>query len=236
MRRADRLFQIIQLLRVRTTVTAAELAEELGVSVRTIYRDIRDLMASGVAIEGEAGVGYTLRLGYDLPPLMFTEGEIEALVAGARIIEAWGDGDLARQARSVLSKAESVLPDKLSERLRGVDIYAPSFHVPAAVTANIEALRRAVTERRKIRFGYENAAGDTSERTARPLALTFWGNAWSVACWCELREDFRNFRTDRMDDLVVLDEAIPDEPGRDLETFTRRVWAEDDRSEEGRRS
>jgi predicted DNA-binding transcriptional regulator YafY len=228
LRRADRLFQIIQLLRVRTTLTAAELADELEVSVRTIYRDVRDLMASGVAIDGEAGVGYMLRQGFDLPPLMFTADEIEALVAGARMVEAWGDEGLARHARSVLAKAESVLPEHLRERLRSVDIYAPAFHVPEELTANMESLRGAVAARRKIRFAYENEQGVASERTARPLALSFWGRSWTVACWCELRQDFRNFRTDRMSRLIVLEDAIPDEEGRDLETFLQRVWAEDD--------
>ncbi|MGD8328380.1 MAG: YafY family protein [Acidobacteriota bacterium] len=228
MRRADRLFQIIQLLRVRDTMTGAELADELEVSVRTIYRDIRDLMANGVAIDGEAGVGYMLRQGFDLPPLMFTGDEIEALVAGARMVEAWGDDDLARQARSVLSKAESVLPENLRERLRGVDIYAPSFHVPETLTENMGPLRRAIATRRKIRFAYENQRGDTSERTARPLGLTFWGSTWTAACWCELREDFRNFRTDRMRELIVLEDPIPDEPGRDLAAFLRQVEAEGD--------
>lgn len=226
MRRADRLFQIIQLLRVRSTLTAAQLADELEVSVRTIYRDIRDLMASGVTIDGEAGVGYMLRQGFDLPPLMFTDDEVEALVAGARMVEAWGDDKLARHARSVLSKTESVLPEPLRERLRGVDIYAPSFHVPQALTENMEALRRAIATRHKIQFGYENEGGDATVRTARPLALSFWGKSWTVTCWCELRQDFRNFRTDRMHRLEVLDEPIPDEEGRDLETFLLRVGAD----------
>jgi len=207
-------------------MTAAELAEELEVSVRTIYRDIRDLAASGVAIDGEAGVGYVLRQGFDLPPLMFTEDEIEALVAGARMVEAWGDGSLARHARSVLSKAETALPEHLRERLRGVDIYAPSFHVPPELTDNMESLRRAVANRRKIHFDYRSEAGVTSRRTARPLALSFWGKTWTVACWCELREDFRSFRTDRIGDLVLLEDRIPDEAGRNLEAFLERVGAE----------
>lgn len=223
MRRADRLFQIIQLLRARQSLTATQIARELEVSDRTIYRDVRDLISSGVPIEGEAGVGYVLPQGFDLPPLMFTEGEIEALVVGARMVETWGDPDLARQARSVLSKAESVVPEALRERLRSVDIYVPSYHVPDELKANMEPLRRAIATRHKLRFGYTNLAGVDSERTVRPLGLYFWGTAWTAVCWCELRGDFRNFRPDRMREVAVLDDPIPEEEGRDLATFLQRM-------------
>lgn len=223
MRRADRLFQIIQLLRARQSITAAQIAAELEVSERTIYRDISDLITNGVPITGEAGVGYVLAQGFDLPPLMFTAAEIEALVVGARMVEAWGDPDLARQARSVLDKAEAVVPTALRARLRAVDIYAPSFHVPADLTANMEPLRRAIATRHKLRFDYEDSQGTQSERTVRPLGLYFWGTAWTAVCWCELRRDFRNFRPDRMTELTVLDDLIPEEPGRDLATFLERM-------------
>lgn len=223
MRRADRLFQIIQLLRATATTTAAELAAELEVSDRTIYRDIQDLMASGVPIEGEAGVGYQLPAGFDLPPLMFSEGELEALVAGVRMVEAASSGVLARHARSVLAKVEGVLPDPLRERLNAVSLYAPDFHLPENLTQYMEPLRSAIATRLKIRFAYTLSDATASERKARPLGLFYWGKSWTVTCWCELREDFRNFRTDRMSDLAVLDEAIPDEEGRDLATFLRMV-------------
>ncbi len=225
MRRADRLFQIIQLLRVRGTVTAANLADELEVSERTIYRDIQDLMASGVPIEGEAGVGYALPREFDLPPLMFTDQEIEALVVGARMVEAWGDQALAQQARNVLVKAESVLPEQLRERLRSVDIYVPDYHISQSLTENMAPLRKAISRRRKIRFGYTNLESVTTERTVRPLGLYFWGTAWTVVGWCELRQSFRNFRPDRMRDLQVTDDPIPEEKGRDLETFLQRIIA-----------
>lgn len=137
MRRADRLFQIIQLLRRRHVVTAAYLARELEVSERTVYRDVRDLISSGVPIEGEAGVGYMLRKGFDLPPLMFTDTEIEAMVLGARVVSSWGDAALARAARDALARVESVLPDRLRSRLQDTRLYAPGFHLPANVVASI---------------------------------------------------------------------------------------------------
>ena len=144
MRRADRLFQIIQILRVQRTVTAAYLASELEVSERTVYRDIADLIGCGVPIDGEAGVGYALRSGFDLPPLMFTEAEIEALAVGARMVEAWSDPALARDARSALAKAETAMPDKLRQRLRSVDVYVPNFHMPESLTRNLQPLREAI--------------------------------------------------------------------------------------------
>lgn len=223
MRRADRLFQIIQILRGGRVVTAATLAAELEVSERTIYRDVRDLIGSGVPVEGEAGVGYMLSHGFELPPLMFTPEEIETLVLGARMVESWAGPAFARRARSVLAKAESALPEELRDRLREVDLYAPGFHVKAELTRNLDPIRQALSEQRKLRFDYENRGGEATSRTIRPLGLYFWGKAWTALGWCELREDFRNFRPDRMTGLEVLDEAIPDEPGRDLATFMRDV-------------
>lgn len=223
MRRADRLFQIIQLLRARSSVTAAELGRATEVSERTIYRDVRDLIASGVPIDGEAGVGYVLAKSFDLPPLMFTESEVEALVTGARMVEAWGDPDLARQARSVLAKAESVLPDALQQRLRSVGIFVPDFHVPRELTDNVEPLRRAIAARHRLRFDYTDKRDAESNRTVRPLGLYFWGHAWTAVCWCELRSDFRNFRPDRMRNVEVLAGVFPDEDGRDLQTFLDQI-------------
>lgn len=219
MRRADRLFQIIQMLRVRLTTTAAELAHELEVSERTVYRDIRDLILSGVPIQGEAGVGYALPRGFDLPPLMFSADEVEALVVGVRMVEAWCDPSLARMARSVLDKTCTVLPERLRERLQEVDVYAPGFHVPAEQTRNLQPLRAAVSSRRKVRFHYTDGDGAATRRTVRPLGLFFWGTAWTAVGWCELRSDFRSFRPDRMSKLEVLDVPFAEEKGRDLETF-----------------
>ena len=226
MRRADRLFQLIQLLRARRSLTAAQIAKELEVSERTVYRDVQDLMASGVPIEGEAGVGYVLAQSFDLPPLMFTKEEVEALVVGARMVEAWGDPDLARQARSVVSKAESVVTEALRQRLQSVDVYVPSFHVCDELKANVEPVRRALASKRKLRFEYTNLDGIESHRTVWPLALYFWGRTWTAVCWCELRDAFRHFRPDRMRNLRVLEDPVPDEKGRDLDAFIAHMQRE----------
>jgi predicted DNA-binding transcriptional regulator YafY len=219
MRRADRLFQVIQLLRRRNVVTAAWLANELEVSERTVYRDVRDLVMSGVPIEGEAGVGYMLRRGFDLPPLMFTDAEIEAMVLGARIVGSWGDAALAKAAGEALARVESVLPDRLRSRLTETRLFAPGFHVPRAVIERLPQLRTAMESRRKVRLAYTSADGAETERVVRPIGLFFWGYGWSLAAWCELRTAFRSFRLDRIRGLEVLDERFHDEPGRTLDDF-----------------
>lgn len=226
MRRADRLFQIVQLLRGRRVVTAAELAQDLEVSPRTVYRDVQDLIASGVPIEGEAGVGYMLPRGFDLPPLMFDEDEIEALVLGARMVEAWGDPTLARHARAVLSKVETVLPERLRPRLDSVALYSP-VGVPAEHARKLEPLRRGVNEKRKVRFEYVDASGQATARTVRPVCMTFWGSTWLASAWCELREDFRSFRPDRMGEVELLETTFEDEAGKDLAAFLSRVSGEE---------
>lgn len=223
MRRADRLFQIIQLLRRKHVVTASLLARELEVSERTVYRDIRDLVSSGVPIEGEAGVGYMLRRGFDLPPLMFTEQEIEAMVLGARVVTSWGDAALARAAGGALARVEAALPDRLKARLESTPLYAPGFHVPQEVVAALATLREAIDDSRKTWFAYIDAKGEYTERTVRPLGLFFWGATWSLSGWCELREDFRDFRLDRMDRLEVCEERFAPEPGKTLQDFFRRM-------------
>ena len=223
MRRADRLFQIIQLLRRHRVLTAATLAEELEISERTVYRDIRDLVHSGVPIEGEAGVGYMMRHGFDLPPLMFSEGEIEAMVLGARVVESWGDPALARAATDALARVEIALPERLRAKLKGTPLYAPGFHVPQRTVDALASLRGAIDARRKVWMAYTAAEGDRTERTVRPLGLFFWGNTWSLGAWCELRQDFRSFRLDRINELRTTEERCPDEPGRLLEDYFRRA-------------
>ena len=223
MRRADRLFQIIQLLRRHHVMTAANLARELEISERTVYRDIRDLVLSGVPIEGEAGVGYMMRRGFDLPPLMFSEQEIEAMVLGARVVTSWGDAALAKAAGDALARVEAALPDRLKSRLTGTRLYAPGFHVPAPVIASLAALRAGIDARQKAWMSYTSAEGERTERTVRPLGLFFWGATWSLTAWCELRDDFRSFRLDRIESLRMLDERFAEEPGKTLEDFFRRV-------------
>ncbi len=215
MRRADRLFQVIQLLRRRNVVTAAWLAQELEVSERTIYRDISDLVTSGVPIEGEAGVGSILRRGFDLPPLMFTEPEIEAMVLGARVVTSWGDAGLARAAAEALARVEAVLPDRLRARLTDTRLFAPAFHVPPAFAASLTTLRQAMDQRRKVRMSYTSGQAENTQRTVRPLGLFFWGKIWTLAAWCEMRVAFRNFRLDRINE-ATLGDRFEEEPGRTL--------------------
>jgi predicted DNA-binding transcriptional regulator YafY len=141
MRRADRLFQIVQILRRRRLTTARQLADRLCISERTVYRDIRDLIASGVPVEGEAGVGYRLR-GFDLPPLMFTREEVEALVLGARIVQSWTDPELAGAAAEAIAKIEAVLPQDRSHLVQGTQLYAPEAHFRVEISVDLPALRR----------------------------------------------------------------------------------------------
>ncbi len=227
MRRADRLFEIVQTLRGRRLTTARQLAEWLSVSERTIYRDVADLAASGVPIDGEAGVGYRIRPGFDLPPLMFTLNEIEALTIGARFVESWGGPGLAQGARSALAKIAAALPRDKRAALESSRLFAPGFFVDPVPGERLEAMRQALAERRVARLDYKDGDGKTSQRRVRPLGLYFWGEAWSLAAWCELREDFRNFRLDRIVDLALLPERFADEPGKRLEDFVRKMQAAD---------
>lgn len=222
MRRADRLFQIIQLLRRRHVLTAAAIGSELEVSERTVYRDIADLVRSGVPIAGEAGVGYTLRRGFDLPPLMFTEEEIEALVLGTRVVSSWADEGLAKAAESALARIEAALPDKLKARLVGSRLFAPSFHVPQQVAGALADLRKAIDDRRRTLLDYFDNDGAQTDRVVRPLGLFFWGNKWTLTAWCELRNDFRDFRLDRIQAMSALDSRFEVEPGKTIEDFFAR--------------
>lgn len=216
MRRADRLFQIIQFLRTRRITTASWLAERLEVSERTIYRDIKDLMLSGVNIEGEAGIGYIVRRGFDLPPLMFSKDEISALTLGARIVESWADPSLATAAQSALSKIETVLPDELKDSSRQTRLFAPMTRIRSDVASKMAVVRAATDNRKKLILDYSDAKQQTSQRTIWPLGLFFWGAVWTIGSWCELRQSFRIFRLDRILEIETLEENFPNEKGRTL--------------------
>ncbi len=222
MRRADRLFQIVQYLRGGRLVTARQLAERLEVSERTIYRDIADLQTSGVPIDGEAGVGYILREGFDLPPLMFTRQEISALVLGARIAKAWGGAQMALAAEEALVKIEAVLPESERRQIADTQLFAVSFEQPDAVRERLDVLDHAIGQRRRIHFGYERLDGAKSARTVRPLGLYYWGKVWTLVAWCELREDFRAFRVDRIAP-PRLEAAFTPEAGKTLRDYLRHV-------------
>ncbi len=226
MRRADRLFQIIQILRRNRVVTAARLAEELEVSERTVYRDIRDLIGSGVQIQGEAGVGYTLSSLYDFPPLMFSDEEVEALVLGARIVKNWADPNLAGAAEDILNKVETVLPDRLKSKIRQLPIFSLNFEYSKTDMDRLKILRRAAGKSIKVRISYQRGDGNSSQRVIRPLCLAFVPPIWLLAAWCELRGEFRNFRLDRVQELEELDESFEEEPGKSLDEFLKMVGSE----------
>jgi predicted DNA-binding transcriptional regulator YafY len=228
-RRADRLFSLVQLLRRRRLSTAAWLARELEVSERTIYRDVKDLMASGVPITGEAGVGYALQRGFDLPPLTFTRDELAALVLGTRMVVAWGDAELARSARSALQRIRAAVPDALRAVPEETPLFAPGFHVQGEQRRGLGELRAAIADKRKLRLEYVRRDGAPSARTVRPLCLSFWGHAWSLTAYCELRGDFRHFRLDRIVSLEVIEETFDDEPGKTLNDVLLRVEEESKR-------
>lgn len=199
MRRADRLFHLVQLIRGRRLTTAAFLALRLEVSERTIYRDVADLQHQGVPIEGEAGVGYRLGAGFDLPPLMFSEDEAKALVAGARLAQTWLDPALAREAEQALGKILSVLSGPTRAAAESLALYAPTFALEPATQQGLQALREAVQARQRLSIRYRDAAGQGSQRCIRPLGCFFWGKVWTLAAWCETRQAFRSFRVDRID-------------------------------------
>jgi len=223
MRRADRLFQIVSVLRRRrTAVTAKQIAERLHVSERTIYRDIRDLILAGTPIDGEAGVGYRIRPGYDLPPLMFDREEIQALVLGARIVRRFGDAGLARASDSILSKVAAVIPKELEPLLAETRLFVPMMLTGAQSGDALFVAREALVGRRKLRLDYADEKGDSTERTVRPLGVFFWGRKWTLSAWCELRNDFRDFRLDRVRQATMLDETFEEEPGRTLRDLLAR--------------
>jgi predicted DNA-binding transcriptional regulator YafY len=219
MRRADRLFQIVQHLRGGRLVTARSLAERLEVSERTIYRDVADLIGCGVPIEGEAGVGYILQAGFDLPPLMFTRSELTALVLGARFVRAWGGAELAGAAEEALVKIEAVLPVRERRIVEETPLFAMAFGMEESTRTAIDRLDAHIRERRRVRIAYSSLDDEMSERNIRPLGLYYWGKTWTLAAWCELRDDFRNFRADRITGLMELGDRFRDEPGKTLKDF-----------------
>ena len=226
MRRADRLFLIIHALRGRrTALQARSLAQTLGVSLRTVYRDVADLQLSGVPIEGEAGVGYVLRKGSDIPPLMFNANELEALVVGSRFVRAFAGTRLAESARAALLKIEAVLPPDLRERAGTTRIFAPVWRDQHRedFAALIDELHAAIVGNQVLRLDYRDESGQTSTREIEPLCLSFWGGKWTLGAWCRLRKDFRNFRPDRIASGAPTGEVFAEVAERDLAAYLRAV-------------
>ena len=227
MRRADRLFLIIHALRGRRTATLArDLAEALSVSLRTIYRDVADLQLSGVPIEGEAGVGYMLRKGSDIPPLMFNAEELEALVVGTRFVRAFAGTRLATGAKAALLKIEAVLPPDLRDNVDRSRIFAPSSSERIESTGIIDRLHAAVIDHHVLRMTYRDETGSGTEREIEPLCLAFWGGVWTLGAWCRLRVGFRSFRPDRIAVFDTTGEIFVETPQRGLDAYLRHVNAD----------
>lgn len=235
MRRADRLFQIVQYLRNRRLTTAKWLAEKLEVSERTIYRDIQDLMLSGVPIEGEAGVGYMLRQGFDIPPLMFTRDELEALVIGARLLKTWAGSKLSRSVEFALDKIEAVLPDNLKKELDKPRLYTPEFLTDFHTASLLDEIREAVNSHQYILIDYTSLDEQKTQREMRPLGLFFWGKVWTLASWCELRQAYRSFRVDRINQLQVLDKTFIEDEQISFDDFLDKTYGGDCYPDQGNR-
>jgi predicted DNA-binding transcriptional regulator YafY len=215
MRRADRLFDIIQNLRTSPhPVTAAALADKLEVTVRTIYRDIAALQGSRVPIEGAPGLGYVLRRGFDLPPLMFTIEETDAIAIGVRLLRRLRDPKLEAAAQSVLAKLAAVVPQELQPQLVAAPLYVSEGSAPAVTGIDLSQLRNAIRETRKLAIAYANEEGRRTERTIWPIAMAYYVDVTLVGAWCELRQDFRHFRVDRILSARVLDERFPANSGK----------------------
>jgi predicted DNA-binding transcriptional regulator YafY len=209
MRRADRLFDIIQALRRASgPLTAAQLAEQLEVTVRTVYRDIASLQASRVPIEGAAGLGYMLRQGFDLPPLMFTRDEIEAILVGTRLIKRTGDPGLQAAAEGVLSKLSVALPPHLRDHLDLAPVYVSPAGAVTPQQADLNDIRTAIRDRRKLRLSYVDAEGQATDRVVLPLAIAYFVEATLLCGWCELRQGQRNFRLDRIREMALLEDSF----------------------------
>jgi predicted DNA-binding transcriptional regulator YafY len=227
MRRADRLFLIIHALRGRRTALPARgLADTLGVSLRTVYRDVADLQRSGVPIEGEAGVGYVLRRGSDIPPLMFNAEELEALVVGTRFVRAFAGMRLARGADAALLKIDAVLPSELRERTERSRVFAPDWGQRDAIKAHVDVVHAAIAAQRVLRLDYADERGRTSQRDVEPLCLAFWGGSWTLGAWCRMRVDFRNFRLDRIAVLDALAETFAETREHGLAAYLQSVGAD----------
>jgi predicted DNA-binding transcriptional regulator YafY len=228
-RPANRLFQIVQLIRSRRLTTAAWLADRLELSERTVYRDIAQLQAQGVPIEGEAGVGYRMGAGFDLAPLMFSQVEAKALVACARIAQSRLDPELAAAAEYALHKIVSVLPSGLRASAESLALHAPESSLDDTTRWQLQTLRQAIEAKRKLLLRYRDLDDRTSQRTVRPLGCFYWDAVWILGTWCEMREEFRNFRVDRIEELGISEQRFRDEPGQTLADLLRAECMSDKR-------
>lgn len=221
MRRADRLFALVQLIRGRRLSTAAWLAQRLEVSLRTIYRDVADLQVQGVPIEGEAGVGYRLGNGFDLPPLMFTADEAQALVVMNRLAQQWLDPAMAQAAEMAVSRVLSVMTPVQRERAVRTPVYSPPWGLSADEQPHLQTWREASQTQHILHLCYRDAEGRDTERSVRPLGSFYWGKVWTLVGWCEQRKGFRSFRLDRVQALRPTEQHFVQAEGQRLIDYLR---------------
>lgn len=224
MRRAERLFRLVNEMRARGVSRADDLAAKLEVSVRTIYRDIAHLQASGLPIEGEAGVGYLLRPGFDLPNVTFTYDQVDAMAVGFSFVESLDDPTLAAAAREARAKIQASMPQPEARKLTD----APYFTVRRSTGAppHADLLREAIRKRQVVQMIYEDGKGERSGRRVRPLAIWSFAEGWMFSGWCELRQDFRTFRFDRIADLTLTGERFEEDEAKGLRAFMARERCE----------
>ena len=223
MRRTDRLFDIIQILRDGKLHRAQDIAERLEVSVRTIYRDMDTLVASGVPVEGERGVGYMARDAITLPPLTLTTPELEALNLGMAIVAEAADPDLKRAAESLAAKIDAILPTETIAEADAWKFAVYPFADTARGVSHMASLRTAIKSRQKLFLQYRRIDGTLTGRRIRPLHMEYWGRVWTLTAWCETRADFRVFRIDLIEEARPLPELFTDEPGKTLADYKKQL-------------
>jgi predicted DNA-binding transcriptional regulator YafY len=224
MRRAERLNDIVHhLRRMHQAVTANTLAETFEVSPRTIYRDIQNLIDSGVPINGEAGVGYVIDKRYHLPPIMFDADELEAIALGIGMVGNWTDEQFAAKAQSAFKKIQATLPAPLIHELHQISTFSAPSHYKIPWEVSFTQVRECIRRKNKVQFNYLDLQQQTTQRTIWPLALISFSPVWLVAGWCELRQSFRNFRLDRISEFIPLDNRYANEKDKNLQAYLAQV-------------
>ncbi|MEL7026215.1 MAG: YafY family protein [Pseudomonadota bacterium] len=223
MRRTDRLFELIQILRDGRLHKGADLAARLGVSLRTVYRDMETLMNSGVPVEGERGLGYAMTAPITLPPLNLTLTELEALHLGMAVVAEAADDELKIAAQSLSDKIDAVLPEDRTAPSAGWGFAVYPFAEAARGFEHMAPLRAAIRTRRKVEITYEDLKGEITDRVVRPLQMEYWGRVWTVTTWCERRDGFRVFRVDRIRTIEISFDEFEEEPGKTLKDYLALV-------------
>ena len=223
MRRTDRLFELIQILRDGRLHRGKDLAERLEISLRTLYRDMDTLVASGIPVEGERGLGYMMTAPITLPPLNLTLTELEALHLGLSVVSKAADEELQRAAQTLSDKVDAVLPEDRAAPATGWGFAVYPFAEAARGFVHMAPLRAAIRSRRVVEIAYAAPDKDETRRRVRPLQMEYWGRVWTLTTWCELRHDFRVFRVDRIRTLDVTFDTFEEEPGKTLADYLEQI-------------